>query len=382
MVTASRLEGISEYYFAGKLREIAQLREQGRPVINLGIGSPDLAPHPDVVSALTACAAQPNAHGYQSYTGIPALREAISNWYSTYYGVSLNPGNEILPLMGSKEGIVHLAMTWLQAGDMALVPDPGYPAYRAATLLAGATPLPYDLKPDNDWLPNFKALEQRDLSKVKIMWVNYPNMPTGRPAESHIFEQLVHFGKRHNILIINDNPYSFILNEQPQSILSIAGARDVAMELNSLSKAQNMAGWRVGMLLGRADRISEVIRFKSNMDSGMFLPVQQAAIAALQLPRTWYDELNYTYAERQKIAIQILESQGCVMQPKQQGLFVWGQVPARFLDAYALSDELLYNHNIFLTPGGIFGKNGTHYIRISLCSPVSILQEALQRLTS
>lgn len=378
---ASRLEGVQEYYFAAKLREIGQRKAAGHPVLNLGIGSPDLPPAPAVTAALNQTAQQPAAHGYQGYAGTPALREAFAQWYARHYSVSLDPNTEILPLLGSKEGIVHIAMTYLEAGDAALVPDPGYPAYRAATLLAGAQVLPYALTEPNGWYPDFKALEQMDHTRTRIMWVNYPHMPSGAPASREVFEQLLAFGKKHNILIVNDNPYSFILNDAPQSILSVPGAKDMALELNSLSKAQNMAGWRVGMLAGAGANIQNVLRYKSNMDSGMFLAVQMAAVAALNLPEEWYQYLNETYARRQKAAIKLLERLGCSVAPGQQGLFVWGKVPAQYgHDGYQLSDALLHRHDIFLTPGGIFGQNGASYIRISLCADESVFETALGRL--
>ncbi len=378
--TANRLEGISEYYFAGKLREIATLRTQGHDIINLGIGSPDLPPHPTVLEALYRSAAQPTAHGYQSYTGTPALREAWAAWYARYYHAALDPAHEVLPLIGSKEGIMHVAMTFLQAGDVALVPNPGYPTYRAAALLAGAEVRYYDLRADQGWQPDLAALEQQDLRPVKVMWVNYPHMPTGARADMGLFERLVAFGKKHNILIVNDNPYSFILNEQPISIMAVEGAKEVAVELNSLSKSHNMAGWRVGALLGSAEHLSAVLRFKSNMDSGQFLPTQQAAIAALGLGDDWYNDLNATYRERQQLAFGILEVLGCTFDRQQQGMFVWAQVPEHWPDGYALSDHALYNAQVFLTPGGIFGTAGNGYVRISLCQDVHLFQTALQRI--
>ncbi len=378
---ARRLDGIAEYYFAGKLREIAQMQRDGYSVLNFGIGSPDLPPAPVVVEALTTAAQQPQSHGYQSYTGIPALRLAWSGWYARHYGVDLDPDRHILPLIGSKEGIVHIAMTFLEPGDVALAPNPGYPAYRAATMLAGAEVQWYDLHAAHDWLPDLDALAKTDLRRVKIMWVNYPHMPTGAPASPAVFQRLVDFGKQHNILIINDNPYSFILNEHPISILAAAGAEGVALELNSLSKSNNMAGWRVGMVAGHPDYLAAILRFKSNMDSGQFLPVQLAAVQALQLPTDWYTNLNDTYRQRQQLAFALLEALGCTFDRRQQGLFVWANIPERYADGYALSDELLYEKHLFLTPGGIFGSNGDRYVRIALCSPVEALQRGLDRLT-
>jgi LL-diaminopimelate aminotransferase len=380
--TASRLDGISEYYFAAKLREIAERRAAGHPIINLGIGSPDLPPAPEVVAALHASAQTDTAHGYQSYTGIPALRQAWTRWYAERYGVAgLEPDQHVLPLIGSKEGIVHIAMTFLEAGDVALVPNPGYPTYRAASMLAGAAVRYYDLDAARDWQPDLDALSQTDLSRVKIMWVNYPHMPTGAAGSVALFERLVAFGRKHNILIINDNPYSFILNQTPRSILSVPDADGIALELNSLSKSHNMAGWRVGVLLGHPDLLKAVLRFKSNMDSGQFLPVHLAAIAALNAPDAWYHDLNTTYAARQRAAADLLCAIGCEVPAVQQGLFVWARIPDHYADAYALSDQMLYDHDVFITPGAIFGSGGDRYMRLSLCQPESIIREALGRVS-
>ncbi len=379
IATAHRLDGVQEYYFAAKLREIAAMQQSGKPVLNLGIGSPDLPPAAIVQHALVEAQQLPRAHAYQSYTGLAELRNAWATWYQQHYATTLNPDNEILPLMGSKEGIVHIAMTFLEAGDVALVPNPGYPAYRAAALLAGAEVQLYDLTAANDWLPDFAALEAMDLSRVKILWANYPNMPTGAPGSAAVFQQLVDFGKRHNILIVNDNPYSFILNETPRSILAAHGAHGVALELNSLSKSHNMAGWRVGMVAGHPDYIKAILRFKSNMDSGQFMPMQLAAVQALQLPQNWYDGLNDIYHVRQKVVYTILERIGCQFDRQQQGLFVWAKIPPAYRDGYELTDQLLQEKHVFLTPGGIFGSNGDGYVRVSLCSPVSVLAEAAER---
>lgn len=379
---AQRLELVAEYYFAGKLREIAQMQRERKPVLNLGIGSPDLPPHPAVVEALQTAASDPKAHGYQSYTGLPALREAWADWYNRYYHVVPDAGTEILPLIGSKEGIVHIAMAFLEAGDVALAPNPGYPAYRAASLLAGAGVREYHLSPENNWLPDFEQLERTDLSRVKVLWANYPHMPTGAPGTEAVFRQLVDFGRRHNILIVHDNPYSFILNDSPRSILATAGAQEIAVELNSLSKSHNMAGWRVGAVLGHADYLKAILRFKSNMDSGQFLPVQRAAAAALQLGPEWHAGLNAVYRDRRNEAEAIMHKLGCRFDATQQGMFLWAEIPSRYRDAYELSDELLYKNHLFLTPGGIFGSNGDRHIRISLCSPVATLLEAGSRLTA
>jgi LL-diaminopimelate aminotransferase len=366
---AKRTSLVQEYYFATKLREIAQMQASGIPVRNLGIGSPDLSPAPEVITAMQTALAFPHVHGYQSYIGLPELRKAMTDWYAEHYQVYLNPDDEVLPLMGSKEGIMHIAMAFLEPGDVALVPNPGYPSYRAASLLAGAEVWEYDLREDGHWLPDFDALERLDLSRVKILWANYPHMPTGTPASATVFERLVQLGLRYNILIVNDNPYSFILNDTPESILKTAGAKAVALELNSLSKSHNMAGWRMGMLMGHADLIRAVLRFKSNMDSGQHRPLQMAAAAALRLPKSWYRDQNNTYVQRQKSATALLESLGCSVAPGQQGLFLWGKVPADYPDGFAMSDALLYEKHMFITPGGIFGSNGQHYVRISLCHP-------------
>lgn len=380
MHVASRLQPIQEYYFSQKLREIEGLNKAGAQIINLGIGSPDMPPHPNVIAALTAAAQQPNTHAYQGYKGVPALRQAMAGWYQRQYGVELNPDTEILPLLGSKEGIIHISMTLLEAGDEVLIPNPGYPAYRAAAHLSGATPLDYDLTEENNWLPDLDALARRDLSRVKLMWVNYPHMPTGTPPPAGFFERLVAFAAAHDILLVHDNPYSFILNTEPaQSLLAVPGAREVALELNSLSKSHNMAGWRVGLLAGRADVLQDVLRFKSNLDSGMFLPVQLAAVEALNLDESWYAELNAHYRARRTLVLELLALLNCTVAPGQVGLFVWAKVPAQYPDAYALSDEVLRAARVFLTPGGIFGSNGNGYIRLSLCQPVEVLQQALAR---
>ncbi len=377
---SKRLEGIGEYYFSQKLREIEQLNKAGKNIINLGIGSPDLPPHPSVIKALQEQAALSTTHAYQSYKGVPALRNAIASWYEKYYQVSLNPETEVLPLLGSKEGIMHICMTYLNEGDQVLIPNPGYPTYTSAVKLAGGTPVYFDLTEENNWEPNFEALEASDLSKVKLMWVNYPQMPTGKKPSIELFEKLIAFGQQHQILICHDNPYSFILNDEPMSLLKIAGAMDTAIELNSLSKSQNMAGWRVGMLCGAADRINEVLIFKSNMDSGMFLPVQHAAAAALCLGSEWYDSVNEVYAKRREKVFELLDTLQCKYSTNQVGMFVWAKIPNGLKDGYELSDQVLYNSNVFITPGGIFGSAGNQYIRVSLCGSVTKFEEAIQRI--
>lgn len=375
-----RLEGIGEYYFSQKLREIDELNKQGKNIINLGIGSPDLPPHPDVVKVLQEEAAKPNTHAYQNYKGSPILRKAITDWYATWYGVTVNADTEVLPLIGSKEGIMHICMTYLNEGDIALVPNPGYPTYRSAVKLAGGVCVDYDLTEANNWQPDFAQLESQDLSMVKLLFVNYPHMPTGQLPDVAILNKLIAFAKQHSILIIHDNPYSFILNDTPMSLLSLEGAKDVVIELNSLSKSQNMAGWRVGMLVAAKDRIDEVLRFKSNMDSGMFLPVQLAAAKALSLGKDWYDGVNAIYQERRVKVFELLDLLGCIYSKNQVGMFVWAKIPAAYKDGYALSDEVLYNSNVFITPGGIFGSAGNGYIRVSLCGSVEKFDEAIFRI--
>jgi len=381
MMIAKRMEGVSEYYFSQKLREIELLNKEGKNIINLGIGSPDLPPHPDVIRTLQEEAAKPGVHGYQGYKGIPALRQAFADWYQQWYNVVLDPDTEILPLIGSKEGIMHICMTYLNEGDEALIPDPGYPTYASAVKLAGGKSRTYLLQEERNWYPDLEALAASDLSKVKLMFVNYPHMPTGQQVETGMFENLVRFAKENNLLLIHDNPYSFILNDNPVSLLKVPGAKEVVLELNSLSKSHNMAGWRIGMLCGSKERIEEVLRFKSNMDSGMFQPLQMAAAKALSLGKEWYSYINNIYAERRDEVYRILDILGCHYELKQVGLFVWAKIPDQYKDAYALSDEVLYGANVFLTPGGIFGSQGNRYIRISLCGDLSRFEQAIIRIT-
>lgn len=371
---------INEYYFSAKLAEIARMRQEGADVINLGIGSPDLAPAAEVTAELTRCALMENNHGYQSYRGIPPLRKAFADWYWRYFGVTLDPASEILPLIGSKEGIMHISMAFIDPGDEVLVPDPGYPAYGAAAKLAGGTVRTYDLTEEKGWLPDIEAIEKEGVEKVRIMWVNYPHMPTGTRASRALFEKLVEFAGRHRILICNDNPYSFILNSDHLSILSVPGARETAMELNSLSKSHNMAGWRVGVLAGCSTYIDNVLRVKSNMDSGMFQPLQAAAAVALSAPDEWYESLNKVYLRRRKHVEEIMNHLGCCFDTSQSGLFLWGRIPDSYKDAEELTEELLHRNHLFVTPGSVFGENGRRYIRISLCAGEEIINRALRRI--
>lgn len=380
MVTSKRLEGIGEYYFSQKLREIDELNKQGKNIINLGIGSPDLPPHPDVIKTLQEEAARPSTHAYQNYKGSPLLRNAIADWYHTWYHVKLDPDTEILPLIGSKEGIMHICMTYLNEGDEALIPNPGYPTYSSAVKLAGGKAVAYELTEANNWEPDFEALEKTDLGKVKLLWVNYPHMPTGQLPTHALFEKIVAFGKKHHILICHDNPYSFILNEAPASLLSVEGAKEVVIELNSLSKSHNMAGWRVGMLCGARERIGDVLRFKSNMDSGMFLPVQLAAAKALYLGKEWYEGINAIYAKRREKVFELLTVLNCEFSKTQVGMFVWAGIPENYENGYELSDHILYHSNVFITPGGIFGNAGDGYIRVSLCGSIEKFEEAIKRI--
>jgi LL-diaminopimelate aminotransferase len=377
---AERTGNVQEYYFSQKLAQIDRMRKEGLDVINLGIGSPDQAPSENTVDALIAEAKKPGSHGYQSYTGIPALRTAFSEWYAKYFHVRLNPENEILLLMGSKEGIMHISMAFVNPGDEVLIPDPGYPTYSSVTSLVGGIARKYDLKEENGWLPDLDSLENSDLSKVRLMWVNYPNMPTGAAASPELFEKLVAFATKHKILICNDNPYSFIQNDKYYSILAAEGAGEIALELNSLSKSHNMAGWRVGMVAGNQAYIKEVLKVKSNTDSGMFLAMQMAAIEALHNPESWYSTVNSTYSRRRKLVVEIMELLGCTFDNKQVGLFVWGRIPDEIPQCESYIEDILQKSLVFITPGFIFGKNGERYIRISLCANEKRLTEAKERL--
>jgi hypothetical protein len=378
---ASRLDSIHEYYFSKKLEQVRQMNLQGREVINLGIGSPDLPPSEATILAATEFLKKPTSHGYASYRGVPELREALAQWYQRTFAVELNPAKEVLPLLGSKEGLFYISMAFLNPGDQVLVPNPGYPAYSAVTKLAGAEEVFYDLTEAQHWLPDFAALEKLDLKKVKLMWVNYPNMPTGTPGGKDLFKNLVEFGRRHRILICHDNPYGLVLNKTtPRSLLQADPKFEVSLELNSFSKAFNMAGWRVGMLMASGDVIDTVLRVKSNVDSGMFLPVQQAAIVALKNSAEWHEERNKIYQRRQVLAYQIFSELGFQAQPQQEGLFVWAQAPSSVKNVEARVDEILDKAAVFLTPGFIFGSNGERYARCSLCLPESQFVTALERL--
>ncbi|MFM2358051.1 MAG: hypothetical protein RLY16_43 [Bacteroidota bacterium] len=390
MRTAKRLEGVGEYYFSRKLREIEQLNLDGQSVINLGIGSPDLPPHPEVIRVLQEESLKPNQHAYQSYKGSAVLRKAISDWYQQWYRVALHPQTEILPLLGSKEGIMHICMTYINPGDLVLIPNPGYPTYASAATIAGATVLPYDLTEANNWMPDFAQLRiqieryrnaQADGAYHRILtFLNYPHMPTGQLPSKTLFEKWIAFAREMELLLVHDNPYSFILNDQPLSILEVTGAKEVAVELNSLSKSHNMAGWRIGFLAGSQQRIDEVLRFKSNMDSGMFLPLQLAAAKALELEKEWHDEVNAIYRTRREKVYELLNCLKCTYNPNQAGMFVWAKISEQYDNGYTLSDAVLSKSRVFITPGGIFGTNGSQYIRVSLCSDVSTFEQALERI--
>lgn len=378
---AARVDEIKEYYFARRQREVARLNAEGLDIVSLGIGGPDRPPHPDVIETLCEYARRPDTHAYQISTGIPRLRENFARWYRRYYGVELNPATEILPLIGSKEGVMHVSLTFLNPGDGVLVPNPGYPTYTSASRIAGAEIYPYDLREENGWEPDFDALEKLPLEKIKVMWVNYPHMPTGTPANRRLFEKIIDFGRRHNILIVHDNPYSFILNNgEHLSILQVDGAKDVAIEFNSLSKSHNMSGWRVGMVAGSEEFIGWIRKIKSNVDSGQFRPVMEAAACGLLLDDDWYEDVNREYRERRKIAEEIMTELGCSFDPKQVGLFLWGRIPDSEKNGEAVADRLLYEYGIFIAPGFIFGSNGDRYIRISICATKENLQKALARI--
>jgi len=375
---SKRLNNVEEYYFSKKLKEVNLLKAHGKPIINLGIGSPDMAPSPLVVAALAESLNNQSAHKYQSYQGLPELREAMANFYKRHFGVGLSPLNEILPLMGSKEGIMHIAMAFLDEGDEVLVPNPGYPTYASVTKLVKAVPRYYDLTEENNWHPDLFALEKEGLEKVKLMWVNYPHMPTGAIPTNKLFEDIIKFAKRNNILVVNDNPYSFVLNDYPKSILKYLGAKDNCIELNSLSKTFNMAGWRVGMVVGKQEYIEAILNVKSNMDSGMFYGLQKGAIEALKSSKMWYTSLNSVYEERRKLAWQLADALQCTYEKEAAGMFVWAKLP-HGTDAIQFVDKLLKEKSIFLAPGNIFGSQGNGYVRISLCAPTEEFEKAISR---
>jgi aspartate/methionine/tyrosine aminotransferase len=377
---AERVSRVSEYYFSRKLKEIARMNAEGKRVISLGVGSPDMPPSEAVIQTLNSHAVAADEHGYQPYTGIPELRQAIADWYKRWYNVEADPQTEIQPLIGSKEGILHISMAFLNPGDGVLVPNPGYPTYTSVSRLVGAEILYYDLQEENGWQPDFEALDKLDLSGVKMMWLNYPNMPTGAPASMQLFEEAVSFGRRHGIVIVNDNPYSFILNENPLSILSVKGAKDVCIELNSFSKSHNMPGWRMAMLIINPLFVEWVLRVKSNVDSGQFKPMQYAAVEALNAGEEWYKSMNRIYGSRRHIAEEIMSTLGCVWDERQSGMFLWGRIPDSISNAEELADRILYKANVFITPGSLFGSRGKRYIRISLCCKNDIMEEALERI--
>lgn len=379
MEVAKRLHTVEEYYFSKKLREVRGLMAAGKPIINMGIGSPDLVPAPQVIEAMQSAALEAGAHQYQSYQGIPELRQGIADFYKKHFKVTVNADAEVLPLMGSKEGIMHISMAFLNEGDEVLIPNPGYPTYSSVTKLVLAKPVYYNLQAETNWFPDIEALEKRDLSKVKIMWLSYPHMPTGAKATTEMFERLVAFAKKHQILLVNDNPYSFVLNEEQLSILTVAGAKDVAVELNSLSKSFNMAGWRVGMVLGSEEHILAILKVKSNMDSGMFYSVQKGAVAALKLEKEWFNKLNTIYTKRKKLILELVEKLGCTYDRDAVGMFVWCKLPAGVTSSEAFIDSILYEKDLFITPGTIFGDKGEGYIRFSLCVPEEKIQEAISR---
>jgi len=377
---ARRLNSVQEYYFSKKLRAVAAMVAEGKPIINMGIGSPDLPAHPTVVEALKHSFDHPKVHQYQSYQGLPELRQAIANFYQKYYQFTADPSSEILPLMGSKEGIMHISMAFLNPGDKALIPNPGYPTYQSITRLVEAEPVFYDLKAKHQWQPDLEALDQMDLTAVKLMWINYPHMPTGANAQKDTFEKLVAWAKEKDILLVNDNPYSFVLTNQPQSMMSVPGAMEVGMELNSLSKSFNMAGWRVGMVLGNEENINAVLKVKSNMDSGMFYGIQQGAIAALQAQESWFEKLNDIYRQRRKLIFELASLLNTDFDAHNSGLFVWAKMRDTSKSSVEYIEEILQNHHIFIAPGSIFGSQGEGYIRFSLCVEELQISKALERI--
>lgn len=380
MITASRTEQIQEYFFAKKLEEIRLLELQGKSIINLGIGSPDLEPHTSVVDRLRSASLVKGAYRYKGYKGIVGLKEAMADWYKQIYNVDLNPTSEILPLIGSKEAIGFISLAYLEKGDKVLIPNPGYPTYTSAAHIAGAEVVYYNLTEKGNWYPDFDELEKITDEKVKMIWINYPNMPTGQDASSEVFDQLTQFAKKHSIIVCNDNPYSLTLNERPKSILNCTGSKGVVIELNSLSKSHNLAGARIGMLVGATELLTPVFKIQSNFSSGMFQPIQEATIEALKLGWDWYETLNEEYHKRKKIGLMIFDLLGCEYSSGQVGMFLWGRVPEHVESGEKLADDILYKADVFITPGIIFGSNGNHYLRISLCSTVDDLNNALNRI--
>ena len=377
---AQRLESVSEYYFSRKLKEVAAMNAAGMQVISLGVGSPDMPPSEETVETLCTEAHNPDGHGYQPYVGIPELREAFSRFYKRWYGVELDPKSEIQPLIGSKEGILHVTLAFVNPGEQVLVPNPGYPTYTSLSRLLGAEVVHYDLKEENGWMPDFDALERMDLSRVKLMWTNYPNMPTGANATPELYERLVDFARRKGIVIVNDNPYSFILNDHPLSILSVEGAKDCCIEFNSMSKSHNMPGWRIGMIAANPTFISWILKVKSNIDSGMYRAMQLAAVKALDAEADWYEGNNANYSARRKTAGAIMDALGCTYDENQVGMFLWGRIPDHYTDVEELTERVLHEARVFIVPGFIFGSNGSRYIRISLCAKNDKLEEALKRI--
>lgn len=377
---AERLSAVSEYYFSRKLKEVAAMNAAGKDVISLGVGSPDMPPSAATINRLCCEAQKPDAHGYMPYVGIPALRKAFADWYQKWYGVELDAAKEIQPLIGSKEGILHVTLAFVNPGDQVLVPNPGYPTYTSLSKLLGAEVLYYDLKEENRWLPDFEVLEAMDMSRVKLMWTNYPHMPTGTQASMEIYEKLVDLARRKNIVIVNDNPYSFILNDKPLSILSVPGAKDCCIEFNSMSKSHNMPGWRVGMLASNAEFVQWILKVKSNIDSGMFRATQLAAVTALEAEKDWYEGNNANYRERRVIAEEIMRTLGCRFDAQQSGMFLWARIPDNYDNVEDLTEKVLHQAKVFIVPGFIFGSNGARYIRISLCCKKEKLQVALERI--
>lgn len=378
---AERLSLVSEYYFSRKLKEVAQMNAEGKDVISLAIGSPDMPPSEKTIQTLCEVASRPDAHGYQPTVGTPELRQAMANFYKRWYGVELNPANEIQPLIGSKEGILHVTLAFVNPGEEVLVPNPGYPTYTSLSKILGAKVVNYDLLEDNGWQPDFEGLEKMDLSKVKLMWTNYPNMPTGGNARMETYEKLVDFARRHNIVVVNDNPYSFILNEKPMSLLQVEGAKDCCIEFNSMSKSHNMPGWRVGMCVTNPTFISWILKIKSNIDSGTFRGIQLAAAAAYDNDAEWHHEANVeTYGRRRKYAEQIMDILGCKYDPQQVGMFLWGRIPDSYATCEELTERVLHEARVFITPGFIFGSRGERFIRISLCAKETVFEKALSRI--